>query len=161
MKLTAIISEELKQALFANGIGNGYWMTDGEKQFCLWVDNNGLVLSDVELPPQENVYVPPQVEVIPEPQAPSAILITQYAFRNRFTLNEKVAIEMATSSSNAQLAAGLKVYQADMASTPFINLVNPSTMAGVKFLETVGLIGAGRADVILSTDVKPGEEYIG
>ena len=98
----------------------------------------------------------------PSPEPPPknyGTKITKLAFRNRFTTNEKVAIEMAslddpTAAMQARyMAAQLRAYQKDVETATFINLMRDDTRAGVQLLETVGLIGAGRATIILDTAV--------
>lgn len=83
--------------------------------------------------------------------------ITVLAFRNRFTQAEKVTIDMASIDNPAgtmqqrQLAASLRVMNADLAVATFVDLDRAETRAGVQALETYGIIGAGRAAQILST----------
>lgn len=83
--------------------------------------------------------------------------ITVLAFRNRFTQAEKVAIDMASIDNPAgtmqqrQLAAMLRVSQADTSAATFIDLSRTDTRAGVQILETYGILGVGRAAAILDT----------
>lgn len=83
--------------------------------------------------------------------------ITVLAFRNRFTQTEKITIDMASLDNPAapmpqrQLAAMLRVMNADIATATFIDLDRPDTVAGVNALEQYGIIGAGRAHTILTT----------
>lgn len=100
-----------------------------------------------------SLEVPP---VIPVP-------ITRYAFQNRFTLAELITIEMASldnpvsDPSLRQLAAVLRVQQRKLDLAKFIDLTDPLTIAGVKQLESFGLIGVGRSDIILSTTISANE----
>lgn len=93
--------------------------------------------------------------------------ITRLAFRNRFTLPEKAAMEFASLDNPAapilerQKAATLRAYMADVASSTFIDLSRPDTRAGVQQLELMGLLGAGRALQILDSKVLEGEAYNG
>ena len=83
--------------------------------------------------------------------------ITVLAFRNRFTQAEKIAIDLASidnptgTTQQRQLAATLRVMNADIAVATFIDLSRADTRAGVQALETYGIIGAGRAAAILDT----------
>jgi hypothetical protein len=83
--------------------------------------------------------------------------ITVLAFRNRFTQTEKVTIDMASIDNPAasmpqrQLAASLRVMNADLAVASFVDLSRADTRAGVQQLETFGIIGTGRATAILDT----------
>lgn len=81
--------------------------------------------------------------------------ITRLAFRNRFTMAEKAAMEIASLDNPAapmaqrQQSAVLRAYMADVAASTFVDLQRPDTRAGVQQLETLGLLAAGRAAVIL------------
>ena len=103
-------------------------------------------------------------EPTPDPApAPGLRHITKLAFRNRFTLAEKVALEIAALDNRAALmparaqAAALRANQADLAVATFIDLQRADTRAGVQMLEDAGLLAAGRALEILDTPVQPGE----
>jgi hypothetical protein len=83
--------------------------------------------------------------------------VTVLAFRNRFTQTEKVTLEMASIDNPAapaqsrQLQAALRVMMADLNVATFVDLDRPEIIGGVHLLETYGIIGAGRANIILST----------
>lgn len=111
--------------------------------------------------------------VLQVPQAPAqesytgSWLITPFAFRARFTHEEKVAVEIAAlddpaapMQSRAQ-AAALRASQADLAAATYIDLQRPDVRAAVQQLEAAGLIGAGRAAVILDTPPAKQELYGG
>jgi len=93
--------------------------------------------------------------------------ITKLAFRNRFTSNEKIAIEIAgldnpqASMQARGLAASLRASQADLTVATFIDLKRPDTRAGVQQLEAFGLLGTGRALIILDTPPTEDELYHG
>ena len=97
---------------------------------------------------------PPPAAPAPEPR-----FITRLAFRNRFTLAEKVALEIAGLDAPAALmadraqAAALRANAADLAAATFVDLDRPDTRAGVQMLEAAGLLAAGRALVILDAPV--------
>lgn len=76
--------------------------------------------------------------------------ITRLAFRRRFTLPERIAIESAAQSS-----AAVRVLVGDMAAAEAIRLNDPDTIAGIGMLESEGLIAAGRADEILNAPIQP------
>lgn len=89
--------------------------------------------------------------------------ITRLAFRNRFTLAEKAAIELAALDNptapmpQRQQAAALRAYLADVAAATYIDLQRPDTRAGVQMLETAGLLANGRALEILDAPIQPEE----
>ncbi len=92
--------------------------------------------------------------------------ITVLAFRNRFTQTEKVALEMAALDDptapmqNRQLAASLRAMLADLSVARMVDLTRADTRAGVQSLETYGIIGTGRAAVILDTPPTAEEIYM-
>lgn len=94
---------------------------------------------------------------------PARSRITRLAFRNRFSTAELVALEMAAIDDPAaaapqrQLAASLRVMQANLQAATFIDLQRPDTRAGVQQLEAVGLLAAGRALAILDAPVEDSE----
>lgn len=98
------------------------------------------------------------------PAAPLPTRITRLAFRNRFTLAEKAALEFAALDDPAaalaqrQQSALLRAMLADQAVAKYIDLADPSTVAGVQLLEQSGLLAAGRAADILGAPVQPGEQ---
>lgn len=110
-------------------------------------------------------YTPPAPT--PEPNVPELRYTTKLAFRNRFTTKEKVMIELAGAYNPAdpiqkqQLAATVRVSNADIASSTYIDLDRPDTRAGVKSMEEFGLLAAGRADEILDSPVQDFERYKG
>lgn len=87
--------------------------------------------------------------------------LTIVEFRKRFTLQEKVRIEMAAiDNPNASFdvraqSAALRVYLADLASVKdSVDLSDPITIGGVMLLESAGILEPGRAAQILA--VEPG-----
>lgn len=85
--------------------------------------------------------------------------VTVLAFRNRFTTNEKIATEMAAIDDPAatpqqrQYAAAVRVLLRDTASAAYIDLKRTDTRQGVMMLEQLGIIGTGRALVILDSPI--------
>lgn len=99
----------------------------------------------------------------PEPEPAPDLRITRLAFRKRFQPPEKAAIELASlddatapMAQRAQ-AAALRAYLKDVDAAQFIDLADPSTVAGVQSLEALGLLAEGRADAILTAPVQPEE----
>lgn len=93
--------------------------------------------------------------------------ITVLAFRNRFTQAEKVTMEMASidnpngTMAQRQLAAALRAAATDLSVATYVDVTRPDTIAGINQLETYGVIGAGRAAEILTTDIQPIEIAVG
>lgn len=73
--------------------------------------------------------------------------ITRLEFMNRFTVDERMRIRVA-----AQTSQQLEDYMELMKLATFIDVTRADTIAGVNQLETLGLIAAGRAAEILTTD---------
>ena len=91
---------------------------------------------------------------IPEPEPPPRPykpLLTKWAFRSLFTLAERVACDSAQDNPAipAEYRAVLRTMNLDFAAAEEIDPSLPSVQEGVRLLETLGLIGAGRADDIL------------
>ena len=95
------------------------------------------------------------------PVVVSNSIITVLAFRNRFTQNEKIAIELAMLDdpskpmANRQLAAAFRAMMKDVDAATFIDLSRDDTINGVTAFETYGVIGAGRANQILTAPIAP------
>ena len=85
--------------------------------------------------------------------------ITRLAFRNRFTAQEKVMLELAALDDPSapmpqrQQAAAIRVHLADVAASSFVDLARADTRAGVQALEAGGLLAAGRAMEILDAPI--------
>lgn len=92
--------------------------------------------------------------------------ITVLALRNRFTQAEKVGIDLASIDNPAadmavrQVAAGLRVAQADLAAAAYIDLDRPDTRVTIQGIETNGLVGVGRALEILDNEIQPHERPV-
>lgn len=110
-------------------------------------------------------YTPPPPVI--EPPAPELRHITKLAFRNRFTMKEKVAIELAGNinpndpAQKQQLAATIRSSNADISASTYIDLNRQDTRTGVESMEEFGLLAAGRADEILDSPVQDFERYNG
>lgn len=98
-------------------------------------------------------------------KASEAWRITKLAFRNRFTMAEKVAMEIASLDDPGaaialrQQAAALRANLADIASASYIDLTRPDTRDGVLALESAGLLATGRAAAVLDSPVVDSERY--
>src|SRR5690606_15424389 len=98
----------------------------------------------------------------PEPAATDT-RITKLAFRNRFTQAEKAALELASvddptgTEQQRMQSAALRAYLKDVEAAAFINLAGPAVDSGVRDLEAMGLLEAGRADEIITAPIQPDE----
>jgi len=103
----------------------------------------------------------PEPEPAPEP-VPNKI-ITNYAFDMRFTIEERIAIEMACMDDpgapmeQRAMAAALRVSQERAKKAQFTDLDNPVVRASVEEMETIGLLAEGRAAEILDASVQDEE----
>jgi hypothetical protein len=110
-----------------------------------------------------------RIATLAVPPAPvtGARRITKLAFRNRFTLPEKVGLELAAlDNPEAQMAlrqaaAALRATLADQRDATFIDLDRADTRTGVQALESSGLLAAGRALQILDAPVQAHERLEG
>ena len=95
-------------------------------------------------------YEPPAPEP-PAVPAANATPISRYAFRRRFPIAKRVAIDNATqgSISNADWAT-FRTLQEDFRAADVIHLDDPETIDGVNFLATLGFIASNEAADILS-----------
>lgn len=75
--------------------------------------------------------------------------MTIKAARNRFTLEEKIAIETAAESSPL-----VRTFLADMNTSKYIDRHDPQFLEVLQALETAGLIDEGRAEEIQTTPVQ-------
>jgi hypothetical protein len=94
--------------------------------------------------------------------------VTVLAFRNRFTRSEKVRIELAAIDNPAgtieerQIAATVRVGQADLAAATYVDLDRDDTRGDVENFEALGLLDApGRALEILDAPILEKEKYLG
>ena len=90
------------------------------------------------------------------PQQDASTKLTKLEFRNRFTLQEKAAIDLASldnpqaSMEQRLIAASLRAMLADQAMAEFIDLSDETTIAGVQYLAQVGLLTEERAQEVLT-----------
>lgn len=80
--------------------------------------------------------------------------MTIKAARNRFTLEEKIAIEAETESSPL-----VRTFIADMNTSRYIDRFDPQFISCLEALEDAGLIAEGRAEEIYTTPVANHERY--
>lgn len=89
--------------------------------------------------------------------------ITRYAFRNRFTEDEKTDIEIAAldvptaPTLNRRRAAALRVWMQDILAADNIDLQMAAVRDGLTKLEQFGLLAAGRATAIGDAVPDPSE----
>lgn len=74
----------------------------------------------------------------------SSTTLTKFQFLSRFTKEERILIRN-TAKTNDQLFDFMQMLEL----SGEIQLTNPETTSGVRFLEVAGLLAAGRADQIL------------
>jgi hypothetical protein len=79
--------------------------------------------------------------------------ITVLAFLSRFTDEEAIAIDLASIGATVE-AAALRRYMQKVNAAKFIDLDREDTIAGVTALETAGILSAGRASVILNSQIQ-------
>ncbi len=82
--------------------------------------------------------------------------ITRLAFLNRFTDAEAVAIDLASIGATPE-AASIRLYLKKVDAATYIDLDDASTRSGVQALETIGLLGTGRALEILDAPIQSTE----
>lgn len=104
---------------------------------------------------QEQVYQSNPVQSVPSiPRH-----ITKLAFRQRFTNSERIAIEIAALDNPAgtqqerEKSAAIRSYMKDVDVAKFIDLDRSDLQAGVNFLESIGLLAAGRANEIITNAI--------
>lgn len=78
--------------------------------------------------------------------------LTRLAFLNRFTDAEAIALDLASIGATVEAAAFRRYINKVNAST-FIDTKREDTRAGVQHLESIGIIGAGRALEILDAPI--------
>lgn len=84
-----------------------------------------------------------EIVEFPQPEIPREVQLTKLQFLRRFTAYERIAIR---ASSNPIIVDFMSLL--DLALD--VRLDDPDTIAGVNYLETLELIGAGRAAEILA-----------
>ncbi len=98
-----------------------------------------------------------------EPAVVPVTAITKLAFRQRFTLAERVTLDLASIDNPAgsmparQAADALRASQADLNASKWVDLARTDTQEGVLALENYGILAPGRAAVILSFEIQHSE----
>lgn len=118
------------------------------------LDSQGQVVNRILLDPSSN-WVPPDGHSVrlwvsvpsPAPEFAPAIL-TQLGFLRRFTAEERIAIRASADPVVQDFLHLLGLAQE-------IRLDDADTVAGVNYLETLGLLAEGRAAVVLGFGVRP------
>lgn len=109
-------------------------------------------------------YVPPP-PIQPTPEKANR-WITKAAFRNRFTDTEKITSELMSIDNQSdalqkrQIAAALRVSNADVMASTYIDLDRPDTIKGARMMESIGVIAKGRADEILLAEITDVERFV-
>jgi hypothetical protein len=99
---------------------------------------------------QEQLH--PSVVVLPSVLPTTPLVLTKYQFRKLFTLAERTAIDniQYNSAFAGSIKATVTTLQKDLEVSGEVDIHLTDTIAGVRFLESVGLVGPGRANRILS-----------
>lgn len=98
----------------------------------------------------------------------ASVKITKLAFESRLTLAEEAGIigfaflnYNSSTPSIQQAALSLLALLRRQANATFVDLKRADTISGVGYLQSLGLLTAGRVDEILNTPPTPSEEYYG
>jgi len=134
----------------------------------------GIDITDVDPRPsigwtydEDEGFASPQPDDEPAPPENAPVvtrrIVTLLAFDLRFTMEEQIAIDLASIDNpsapmeqRAQ-AAALRVSKERAKKAMFIDLDDPVTRQGVQFMEQAGLLVEGRALEILDADIQEGE----
>lgn len=89
----------------------------------------------------------PEVEVEPD-----HIIITHLAFRRLFQLNERIAFDNFEENPalTAEQKQTLRSISKDFEMAQEIDLKDPDVIGGLQFIESCGILGAGRAAEVLA-----------
>lgn len=92
--------------------------------------------------------------------------ITKYAFRNRFTLEEKTGFDIKQIDNpngtveERYVSASIRVWNADVFSAKYIDLDLKELIDGLNFLQSIGLLSSERVQEILTAPIQPHERYV-
>ena len=120
-----------------------------------WVQRqpvDGELVREVISAGTSNEHYREYVYATPTPTPPD-MRVTKLAFRNRFTFDEKVAIEDA-----AKVDTQVKVLLDDQKSATYIDLGRADTAAGLDLLVAKGLLTQQRRDEILNAPINDEDE---
>ncbi len=93
--------------------------------------------------------------------------ITKLAFTNRFTVQEKVILELASMDNpqapmaERELAASLRVYLEDIDRASFVDLEDPRLNDALIGLSYYGIIDPSRVSEIITSSINDNERYNG
>lgn len=143
------------------------WILDEAGFVTGTYDGPGAQANSTNLPPPADAAHPLRFVdgawLLSSAEQPQHRIISRLAFRRRFTMEEKAAIEMAALDNPAALpalrlqAAKLRVYLKDMDAAQNIDLDDADTQAGVQLLVAANLLAAGRDTEILDAPIEPVE----
>ena len=94
------------------------------------------------LPPQPSWALPDPVEITTEPMFTQ---LSKLEFLELFTEDELEAIYIASRS-----VIKIEIFLEKFRLAEYINISDPKLQSGIRALESIGLLAAGRADEILS-----------
>jgi len=83
-------------------------------------------------------------------------IITRYALLSRITDEEAVAIDLASIGATVE-AASLRRFISKINAAQFIDLTDPTTIRGVSFFVSLGLLTPERAGEIIDAPIKEDE----
>lgn len=95
-------------------------------------------------------------QIVAPPGYNPTIKLTKLKFRLRFTVPELVGVFMASASNPM-----LQLLLSNQAIADYVDLLDPVTIAGVGYIESLGLITADRMNAILTTPPTADELYQG
>lgn len=86
------------------------------------------------------------------PDPANQMVLTKYQFRKLFTFMERVTFDSIQNNTNisAQYRAMVITLMKDLELSGVVELYNPDVIAGIQFLEQIGLLASGRAAQILA-----------
>lgn len=158
--LVNVDSEQLFQEVF-NGNVQRYTQLDGVTKYIQLPRNTGSTVIDARpVQPTWALSDPITIQPVADNQ-----LLTRAALRNRFTVPEKIAMEMAmlddpTKTTQERTgSAYLRAMINDFNNSPYVDLNHAVVASALNTLEQYGIIGIGRAQVILSAPIAIEEAY--
>lgn len=126
------------------------------------LDTEGLVVNRISADETfAEAHYPGAWRVSQEPESqpvtiPEDRKITKLAFLNRFTDAEAIALDLVSIGATVE-AATMRRFLKKVDAATFIDLNRSDTRDGVFYLESVGLLSAGRALIILDSPINPEE----
>lgn len=95
--------------------------------------------------------------IIPQPPKQS-FKITKRSFFNRLLPEEEIAIDLASYGQTVE-AATVRRFMRRVNESPYVDLDLQETKDGLAFMEQVGYLGQGRANIILTTPIAEDERF--